>query len=720
MKTIDLLFIQGLFLFFQGYGQFRPGNNQAGDPCDVLPGTIMQVPNPGDIVINQLSPAYNGASDEYIELLNKTNQTYDLSLLKIAYQSASGNTGSAGGTLSGMLGPYQFWLLSPNATITVGQTTGLPRDGAITAGMASTSGQVALRLKNAPNTIIDGVAYGTLTVNNLGEGTPLPSPPVSGGFARIPDGTDTDNNISDLTLIQNGNIDLRNSSSLHITGNYTLPALSYANITLSGASPEAFLSGNTVFSGKLTIHSGTIYIDPGQCLTVGGTIIIDPPEGLVIRSDATGTGSFLPNGTISGTARAERHISGWTSDLDGWHFLSSPVDGQAISPHFTDPTPGNYDFYRWNEAAMAWQNQKVAANNMVSFVNGEGYLVSYSSTTTKYFSGNLNASDIYFSGLSNTSNNPNYYGWHLLGNPFSCALKWNDGVNWDLVNVSGVAKLLNSGGTYTDVPANGLIPSMNGFMIEVLSAANSIKIPKASRQNVNAGWYKDDPGISNRLLLKVSSLENSSYAECVVQFDMNSTQGFDADHDSHYLGGFTGTPWFFAQSENDDCLSTISMPPTIQNAMVMLGFKKGSSGSYKITATGLETFDPQIEIYLEDNKTNALLKLINNSFYIFAEEDYDFSDRFRLHFGGTFGIDRAEQDDEVGIFSSGKVVHLYNKNRALLKGNICIYDLPGRKLINMPLCGCEAESITMNVEQGYYLAVVRTDKGIAFRKIYID
>jgi hypothetical protein len=41
-------------------------------------------------VINQFSPGYNGPDDEYIELLNKTNKSFDLSALKIDYESPAG------------------------------------------------------------------------------------------------------------------------------------------------------------------------------------------------------------------------------------------------------------------------------------------------------------------------------------------------------------------------------------------------------------------------------------------------------------------------------------------------------------------------------------------------------------------------------------------------------------------------------------------------------
>lgn len=167
---------------------------------------------PGEILINQVSPDYGAAADEYIELVNTTNKTFDLSTLAIRYQSASGSTGPAGGTLSGILQPHHYWLLSPNATITVGLTNALARDGAFATGFAAASGQLAL-VRISDYVVIDGVGYGMITGGTYTEGTAAAPPPTDGGIKRTVDGVDTDNNSADFSTVANASILLRNSSS---------------------------------------------------------------------------------------------------------------------------------------------------------------------------------------------------------------------------------------------------------------------------------------------------------------------------------------------------------------------------------------------------------------------------------------------------------------------------------------------------------------------------
>ena len=80
---------------------------------------------------------------------------------------------------------------------------------------------------------------------------------------------------------------------------------------------------------KLTIYSGTsLTIDAGKALTVTGTLTNNASPGVIIRSDATGSGSLIFNApSVTGTM--DRYISHWTDDNHGWHFLSSPVTGHS-------------------------------------------------------------------------------------------------------------------------------------------------------------------------------------------------------------------------------------------------------------------------------------------------------------------------------------------------------------------------------------------------------
>ncbi len=168
---------------------------------------------PGEILINQMSPDYGAASDEYVELVNLTNKTFDLSTLAIRYQSAAGGNGPAGGVLSGIMTARRYWVLSPNAVVTVGLTVALPRDGAIVAGFAAAAGQIGL-VRISDNVVIDAVGYGNVTGGDYFETTPAVAPPTDGGIRRNPNAVDTDDNSVDFVTVANAAIRLNNSSNI--------------------------------------------------------------------------------------------------------------------------------------------------------------------------------------------------------------------------------------------------------------------------------------------------------------------------------------------------------------------------------------------------------------------------------------------------------------------------------------------------------------------------
>lgn len=248
--------------------------------------TPLELVQPGEVVINQVSTAYSGASDEYVEIVNTTSKTINLSQMRLSYRSASGG-GTNDNTLSGTLQPHSFWLLSPNASITTGQTSALSRDGSFSSGFAATAGQIAL-VRLVDGVIIDGLGYGTITGGTFTETSSSVSPPTSGGLRRSTDGVDNNNNNTDFVTVTNANIYLRNSASRLANSGSSIPAGTYTNVSVTGNSS---IAGNVTVSARLSTTSGVFSIG-GNTLTLNGTIV---------AGSGTLAGSATANLVIGGT-----------------------------------------------------------------------------------------------------------------------------------------------------------------------------------------------------------------------------------------------------------------------------------------------------------------------------------------------------------------------------------------------------------------------------------
>lgn len=249
------------------------------------------LPLPGEVVINQLSPDFNGAQDEYIELVNLSGKTFDLSDLALRFTNADGRNVVAGGTLSGTMQPHAFWLLSPNASITVGKTTAMVPDQVIDGGFAGQNQQVGL-LRKTDNVLIDAVAYGTVNVPTYMETAPAVNPPADGGLKRIIDGKDGNRNNQDFARVAQQDILLRNSQDLLAAPHAVVPAGTYRTIKVTG---DAGLAGSATVTRQLILENGTFSIGNHD-------LVVDSVTGGAADSYVRTTGSgMLTIGRVSST-----------------------------------------------------------------------------------------------------------------------------------------------------------------------------------------------------------------------------------------------------------------------------------------------------------------------------------------------------------------------------------------------------------------------------------
>jgi hypothetical protein len=459
----------------------------------------------------------------------------------------------------------------------------------------------------------------------------------------------------------------------------------------------------------MTISStGAVTVGADQGLFVNGNLLIE--------SNATGTGSFIGAAAdydITGTTTIQRYLTGgWDSWDAGWHQLSSPVAAQPIADFATIGSGNDYDFYGWSEPTATWMNYKDAGfsawNGGTNFNEGQGYLVSYEeANTTQTFTGELNTADVIFVNMSNGGTS--YNGWHLLGNPFASALTWNDG-KWILDNVAGNAKIWHeTNKSYSDIAATGIIPSAQGFMVQVSSATNGVGIPAVSRVHSATPFYKS---ANAQLLLVAAETEGGSAQESKIMVNPMATEGFDFDYDSRFLAGYA--PQLYSVV-GDELLSTNSLPELASGKVIPLGFVKNAATAFTIQ---LKESIPGAVVYLTDIQTGTVTNLTENPVYSFTSNEGDDANRFTLAFG-TVGINHPEATAGVQVYAHDGVLYLETPSKEVAQ--LSVYNLTGQLVMQGRTGGNALSTFNASaLNTGVYVVNVVLNEGVVSRKVVIN
>ena len=515
-----------------------------------------------------------------------------------------------------------------------------------------------------------------------------------------------------LTLTWDGSL----NSTWSVTDNWDFeiaPTESYDVIIPNGVTynPVVFNDPSSPAICKdLNINSDAeLTIASGKALTVAGSITNNSGNsGLIIESSGNNCGSLIGGGTPSTTVK--RYITGYTNAENGWHLLSSPVGAFSINGSSFDPGV-NDDLFRWEETTALWMNHKVGDPALI--MPGTGYLAAYQITTTKSYVGSLNYSDIPLTNLSFTTET-NATGWHLLGNPYPCALNWNpsSGSGWNLNNVNGAAKIWHAeNASYSDIPADGIIPATQGFMIYVSSSTNSITLPLTNRVHSTTDWYKDNE--MNKIKLTVYDIEGSTAQESIISFNENATVGFDNKFDSYFLAGYA--PQFYS-TINEGALSTNTIPEITSSTTIPLLFIKNTSTDYYIEVEGVNNLEPQETVYLTDLKINHTQSLNENSIYNFTSQEGDIAERFLLHFSPLI-INEQDLSQQINIFSCGANVEIRSKSPINAKVNI--YNLSGQLLTQKYMNNESNASISITNHKGITIISIITEQQSTTQKVTI-
>jgi len=494
-------------------------------------------------------------------------------------------------------------------------------------------------------------------------------------------------------------------------------ASSFKNINVAKTDAAVTTAGDIDIAGDMTVQSEAwLSNNNGNVLNVGGE--------LALLADATGMASFVDKGTLSaGNARVEQYLTDTR-----WHYVSSPLS-DAQSGVYT----GVY-LKSFNEATYDWTYITATTDPLVVMAGYAAWF--YTNPFTASFVGSINSGSQSIP-VTRTSNGQTYEGYNLVGNPYASALDWDADPGWSKTNIDntiyfyegdGAGGLGNykyyvgDGGSLPGVGIggdqeilSGIIPSMQGFFIRA-SANGSLAVTSDAQLHSSQAYYKQSKsGVAPQIRLFASDLNNLK-DETVIRFYEEATPEHDGQYDAFKLFGYL-YPQLYSITQENTNLAINTLPGYEDGTIVPLGFTSPETGEYSITLSEFVNFEPDMELFLEDNLTGEIHQLSDNPTYPFVSSPEDDPNRFMLYFTEMTEVDELiESNVYIYSYDNNIMIKLPENSEGAV---VRVYDLMGKEVYSGNISGNSKAVISLTSRAGHYVVKVQTNDSMYTEKVFI-
>ncbi|GAB1453528.1 hypothetical protein MASR2M47_35840 [Draconibacterium sp.] len=316
-------------------------------------------------------------------------------------------------------------------------------------------------------------------------------------------------------------------------GNVVPTAGSVVSIPLTANKPVIQQDADCL---NLTIESGAaVTVNPQYSLSVSGVLSNNTLNGLVIESDAIGTGSLIAaTAAGTGTAEVQRYMTG-----NQWHNVSSPVQQSVasfLSNNANIPTKlssrGITDYNSTTDTWNAYFTNTTAGN----LETAKGYLLRNDANGIVKFNGT------FYTGTQSIALSQAGLGWNLIGNPFTSAIKVNTAaginsflaVNASILDPSYVSIYVWNGAQYEIInnASNAEFATVGqGFFVKSTIGSNADFTPEMQVHQPTV-QLKSGTAIPEIKLFVSSAGKNASTS---IKFIEGTTAGLDKGYDAGIL-----------------------------------------------------------------------------------------------------------------------------------------------------------------------------------------
>lgn len=678
-----------------------PEANATTEDAAALPLLIIsEVTDPGD--------DFNG---RFVELFNAGNSTIDFSTTTIYFDRQANGDGHSNIQLTGTIGPKETYIIGNSSNINATYGVSADLDFGSVTGNGDDGYFLFFNGDETTGILMD--AYGVIDE----------------------DGSGKDWEYEDSRAVRNA--DVTGPNPIWTASEWTITSADVADMTPGEHNNYIYFVGDTDWNTAsnwsnnkvptviknliIPADKPNVEIAPdatADCnnLTLNGS--------LTVKSDASGTGSLLINGTLdgSGTTNIQRYVSG--GQIAGsdparfkYHLLSIPLDenieaGDVFTGtylwHFV---PNQTDENSWSGISSLTEeldNQK----GFLSYVEGEDNTFSYS--------GNMNNGNFNVATENISAGNVK-----LIPNPYPSA------IDWETVDLTGTGLnptiwFFNSEtGNYDSYNAGAgdgqqYIPVGQAVFAEAATANPTLTFTNTNRTHEQGtGFYKSG-NESLKDILKIAVSANNSADAAFIRFRELADNNYNGFDDASKLRGFAGSPQLYTQSDDEKALSINTLATTQETVIVPLSYELEVAGEALLSFEYLETFEPKVTIFLEDLLLDKMIDLREQNTYTFEHAAENDPLRFNIHFMGVTNVNElASTPEKFTIWASEEQLYIHTNTAFDGDLQIELFDLSGRLLETIKQPTHSPNSISLSDYEGVIMVRVRNNSAVQTQKVFI-
>lgn len=366
--------------------------------------------------------------------------------------------------------------------------------------------------------------------------------------------------------------------------------------------------GSVNLISPLTIRESLVIESTNTALHSNGHLLL-----LSTSDELVGTASIgpLPAGSsITGDVTVQRHMAG-----EGriYRYISSPIqngtvaslkDDFPITGRFQDPSTGSGiqssspSFYYYDESIgglqegwLPYPTSGLASENPLSVGKGYAAFIRRATASTIWdVTGPLNQGSLALPVTFTPANEPSN-GWNLVGNPYACAIQWDEAGEdkWTMQNISSVIAIRdngNAGGTFTywDMDENyseipgGQIATGQSFWVRATGTNPALMIHEGAKVLGGATFFRKEksPIPSFAIRLTRGHLVDVAYYKVrpFARPGLDDWDGLKLENDNFDIS-------FVSSDQRSMAIHATDQLPC--DTVIQLGLKDLKPGTYKIS-----------------------------------------------------------------------------------------------------------------------------------------